>query len=866
MGTEHWMRVEQLCQEALEHDESQQEAFLDAACKRDPELRREVESLLAHRQRANTFLEAPAVQLAANALCEIQSAGDASRTIGRLVSHYRILEKIASGGMGDVYLGERADGTYDKKVAIKIIPGARSSDYFLERFRNERQILAGLEHPNIARLIDGGTTEEGLPYLVMEFVEGQRIDEFCSQKNLDIGGRLELFRTVCSAVHYAHQNLVVHRDLKPSNILVTAAGIPKLLDFGIAKILDTQRGGADSQQTIAFLCMFTPDYASPEQIRNQPISTSSDVYSLGVILYELLTGARPYRVNTNSREEMIKAVCDTEPEKPSTVATKGFSQATEVQRSAPSPAASSQPSKEKGASLQKALAGDLDNIVLKALRKEPQRRYLSVEQFSEDIRRYLAGLPVLAHEDTVGYRARKFVSRHRLGVAAAALLILSLAGGLIATLRQAHIAKIERARAERRFNDVRKLANTLIFEIHDSIRDLPGATKARELLVRRALEYLDSLSQESGDPALQREIAAAYDRIGDVRGYTGAANLDDFDGASKSYTKALAIRESLAAAKPDDPSLRSELVHEYFNVANALQNTGDFEGELRMIEKARPLVGGLSSANYDRQFRTTRMYYYTGRALERMGDYPGALANYEQAAATLQPVADTGNATARSYVAEHYNGIAKVLANMGRTDEAVASAAKARDILQKLLAEHPQNATFLGYLGESYDATTDVLMAKGDLAAAMQSSLQTLAVYKQLLSSDPGNQMARADIGWSEVSIAEILLRENKPQEAISHARDAVENFHESGPSKGYWTSVELGQSYLDLGKAYAALAEHAGSAQEKARMWREAKSWNEEALKARTASPGQRDDDGVDQVAEIRRQLARCEAHTGGG
>ncbi len=852
MDAEQWTRVEQLCQEALERDVQQQAAFLDSACGANEELRREVESLLAHRQRARTLLEAPAVEMAAKAFADGtgSATGHASRLIGRLVSHYRVVEKVASGGMGDVYRAVRADGTYDKQVAVKIIQGPRSTDLFLARFQNERQILADLDHPNIARLVDGGTTEEGLPYLVMEFVEGQRIDEFCVNKDLGLPERLALFRDVCSAVHYAHQKLVVHRDLKPSNILVTSDGVPKLLDFGIAKILHPQRGEANLQQTVTFLRMFTPDYASPEQVRNEPISTSSDVYSLGVILYELLTGKLPYRVSADSPQEMIKAVCDTEPEKPSTAAMR----------------VSAQEGSGSERKLRKVLAGDLDNIVLKALRKEPQRRYSSVEQFSEDIRRYLVGLPVLAHEDSLAYRARKFIGRHKVSVAAAVLLVLSLAGGLVATLWQAHIARSERVRADRRFNDVRSLANSLMFEIHDSIRDLPGATKARELVVRRALEYLDSLSRESGDPALQRELAAAYDRIGDVQGFTGAANLEDFSGALESYAKAVAIRESLAAAHPEDPTLRSELLQEYFKIAIGLQNTGDFEGELRTLQKVRPLVGSLSSDNNDRQFRTARMYYYTARALERTGDFPAALTNYEQAASTLEPVAEAGDSKARSYVAEHYNGIAKMLARMGRSDEAVASAARARSMLEKLLAADPKNATFLGYLGENYDATTDVLATKGDLDGALQFARQTRTVNKQLVSADPGNQMARANIGWSDLSVAEVLLRKNKPAEAIREAQDALANFKESGQSKGYWTSVELGQSYLDLGKAYAALAERARSPREKARLWREAKSSDEEALRIRSESPGERDDNGVDQVGEIRRELARCEAHGGGG
>lgn len=527
--------------------------------------------------------------------------------------------------------------------------------------------------------------------------------------------------------------------------------------------------------------------------------------------------------------------------------------------------------------LSKQLRGDLDNIVLMALRKDPQRRYASAEQLAEDIRRHLENLPVIARSDTAGYRVSKFVMRRKAGSAAAAATVVLLLAALFVTMheasvartqaqianQQAQIAREQRSRAEKRFDDVRKLANSLMFEIHDSIKDLPGATKARELLVRRALEYLDGLSQESGDPTLQRELAAAYDRIGDVQGFTGAANLEDFTGASASYAKALAIRESLAAANPSDVNLRSELVREYFMVSFALMNSGDFDDELRMLQRARPLVNTLSSENNDRQFQMTRMYYYTAMALEKTGDFRGALENYQQAASTLEPIAAQPQfgAIPRAYVAEHYIGIAKMLARLGRPDEAVASAAKARTILQRLLAVDPKNATLLGYLSESYDASADVLATKGEWGGALRFNRRVFEIDAQLVSADSGNRMARANIGWSELGIGEILLRQNKPAEALQQIRDGLANFQKSNQSKGFWYAVEMGQSYLDLGKVYAALAERASSPDQKMRQWRKACSWDQEALVARSASPGRLDANGHDQMSEIRGQLARCDA-----
>ncbi len=509
--------------------------------------------------------------------------------------------------MGEVYRAFRADDQYRQEVALKVVRAGQDSGQVIQRFRNERQILATLEHPNIARLLDGGTTEEGVPYLVMELIEGQPIGEYCDSHRLTVPDRLKLFTQVCAAVQYAHQRLIIHRDIKPGNILVTPEGTPKLLDFGIAKVLGSDLQSQRNETLPAFRAL-TPGYASPEQIKLESMTTASDVYSLGVVLYELLAGRSPYRATTRTPQDLVLAICEQDPDKPSLCVSRVSAEPHGSSMSIEQTAAvrSSSPSK-----LVKQLRGDLDNIVLMALRKEPSRRYASAEQFAADISRHLDCVPVLARKDTTKYRVSKFIGRHKAGVAGSIAGVLAVLAGLAIALyeaqvarQQAHIAGTQRVRAERRFHDVRKLANSLMFEIHDSIKDLPGATPARKLLVNRALEYLDNLSQEAnGDPALQRELAAAYDRVGDVLGYEGSANLGDFPGAIQSYNKALAIRESAAALNPDDDKVQADLLNNYFRLCSALQSTGDYEHALNHLHKAIPVAERLASRSSDPNFR-----------------------------------------------------------------------------------------------------------------------------------------------------------------------------------------------------------------------------------------------------------------------
>jgi eukaryotic-like serine/threonine-protein kinase len=774
MNPERWQKVKGVLESVMELAPSERTTFLDQACDGDQALRQEVESLLASddqlapERRLNSKLlrEATRVVSGAGALSH-----EAEPWIGRWVGPYKIVEQIGVGGMGEVYRAVRDDEQYRKEVAIKVVRAGQDSALVVSRFKNERQILGSLDHPNIARLLDGGTTKEGAAYFVMELIDGEPVDQYCNHHKLAVTERLKLFLQICSAVQYAHQRLIIHRDIKPGNILVTSDGVPKLLDFGIAKLLDVNAEAGQAEPTLTIFRVLTPAYASPEQVKGEPITTASDVYSLGIVLYELLTGSSPYRVTSRTPHEMVRAVCEFEPEQPSTalrrIAAESKQGSAQKTRAPTDSARDGSPQK-----LSKRLSGDVDNIVLMALRKDPQRRYASVEQFAEDIRRHLENLPVVARKDTIRYRTSKFVTRHKAGVVAAVLVTLALLAGLAVTIREARVA-------QQRFNDVRSLANSLIFDIHDSIQDLPGATPARKLIVEKALQYLNSLARASrGDTSLQRELAAAYKRIGDVQGYPYSANLGDTPGARKSYEKALAIRQSLFASNPGNIEDAVGLAESSRLVADILLVSSETKAALENSQHAVQVSEQTDRAHPNsvkvleelvRDYETEADILAGNFNMSNLGNNSTALTfrrkqlEVDQRIVALRP----NDSSAQRSLAVSVARMGDQLLLDGQMREALPYYVQAEKVFEDL-ANSSQSTRTLEYLDETYSRMQQVKTGNGDFQESVAINRRALEVSKKLSLADPHSSKAQMALAIDYGNVADSTSRVGQKGEAVS--------------------------------------------------------------------------------------------------
>jgi tetratricopeptide (TPR) repeat protein len=718
MTAKRWKQVEDLFHQAADLPSAERDAWLDKACGSDAALKAEVCALLASDEAAPGFVQGKVDGAIAGF-----HAGQAG--LQRRIGPYRLVSVLGRGGMGTVYLAERADDQYQGEVAIKLVRPGMDTEFFLARFRRERQTLARLEHPNIARLLDSGATEDGLPYLVMERVRGAPINQYVREKKLGVEAILQLFLPVCAAVSHAHQHFVVHRDLKPGNILVDENGAPKLLDFGICKLL-LHEPAADATATAA--PMMTPDYASPEQVSGENVTVASDIYSMGAVLYELHTGVRPHAISRYTPREVERAICETGVRAPALVCA------------------------HRG--LARRLAGDLDNIVLRAMRREPSRRYASVEQLAGDIRAHLEFRPVAARPDSMGYRARKFTRRNRGAITAAAAIALALSGGIVVSVSQAQVAR-------RNFADARKLANGLIFDVHDKIRDLPGALPARQAIARTSLTYLDRLAASAGhDANLRQELAAGYERIGAALGDVLGSSAGDTTAALATYRKGMSVIAPVAGNQEAD-RIRVVLLR---RIGDVQFYTGHAEDALRSFNEAI----GLGTALHD-QFPDDRAI------LMALGDAYGALQRtlrtegkaeraVETAALEVKLYQDAlANRPADHAIRAELAGATSVQGTIlhmtNRLEEARQNFVRATAQWDDICRLEPNNMNYTRQRMLAYSHLGEVLGSPdysnlGDQAGALAAFQEMLAAARKLYEGNPNDRGAMVDYGMSLMRMA----------------------------------------------------------------------------------------------------------------
>ncbi|HTA66612.1 MAG TPA: protein kinase [Xanthomonadaceae bacterium] len=712
---------------------------------------------------------------------------------GARVGAWRVLRVIGRGGMGEVYLAERADASFDKQVALKLVQGMMTPAAHA-RFASEKQALARLEHPHIARLIDAGETERGWPYLVMEYVDGLPVDHYLADHGVE--EVLRIFLQVCDAAAYAHRQLVLHRDIKPSNILVDGEGDAKLLDFGIAKLLQSTEG-TEVSQTVERA--YTPEYASPEQVFGRPIGVASDIYSLGVLLYRLLTGLPPYRVDPGDTAGLVRALNE------DTVV-------------APSRAMLGDTTQIGGPRRKRArqLAGDLDTIVRTALKKQPEQRYASVDAFADDIRHHLANEPIRARPDSLGYRARKFMRRNAIAVAATVAVVLALVAGLVVSVWQARIAEHERAVAERRFEDVRTLAHAMLYDLNDELVKIPGTTPARKMLAQEAQAYLQKLSAENdASLPLRNELAAAWLRVGDVQG-GGGTNLGDVKGALKSYAQARQESESVLRVAPHDD--RAQYLHAQIllHQASALYQSNALADAGRTDEQALKEWTALAAkGDPDGTFGIARAQEGLANVMFWTNKLQAALDDYTQAQATMERVGPGKDQ--RTY--ELFIG--QSLQDRGYTEGWLNHPQRARDLLQQSIARlqkwsqaHPGDQTAIRMLAFSWMDLGDNMTNLPDKQPMLDAYIRYRAMLAQLAAADPADVTARRQVALGDQKLGDAYFDVHRYDLALASytkARDA-ELAIAAHDASDDTTRGDLAQSWYNIGSTQKALGDRAAA------------------------------------------------------
>ena len=783
VAEEHFALLETLFHEALALSPGpEREAFIDSSCDGDGGLRIDLVHLL--------------------------ESDDAVRPAGSVrlprFGNYQAQQLIGRGGMGAVYLATRDDGEVKLRVAVKVISTPLWAPLLEDRFRRERQILAQLRHAHIAAFLDGGVTEDGLPFLVMEYVEGEPIDRFCDTRRLGIRERLALFLQVCDAVAFAHSQLVVHRDIKPGNILITADGQAKLVDFGLARPIEEARLGED-QPTL----YLTPQYSSPEVLHGKPAAVSDDVYSLGVLLYELLSGKRPFGTPQTSPSEIIKAVLDAEPA-PASDPAPGSDRAAETRGLT-------------AATLRRALRGEPDAIVAKAMERSLSQRYPSVERLAADVSRYLSGHVTEASPANPLRRARKFVVRHKMGVAAACLIAVTLAGGVAATAWEAQIA-------ERRFAETRELAHYLMFDLNRSITRLPGATPVRAELVEHSLAYLDRLSAEKiRDPVLRTEVGEGYAQLASILGNPATSNIGQPARARETWLRAIAIltpeanggnrrarlilantkidlgrlldfesnsgRASieagnqdfarLAAAWPNDYEIRYNAGWASFALMRSLsQASGGYltgQNTAAAMAALATSIGDAEAAarvnpRSSEAIRLLAIDYNMAGSITELRDPAGATQYFRKGVAAMDriPAADRGIPIVLSNRSSVLLGLGRNLGQLGQFDEAFGYLEQARQLRDRSAAADPDNIQSLYLSALPYYQLAELFAIAGKKDEELRYRLAGIAIFDRLLKRDPGNQPYLLAEAEQQAAAANISWEAGRRDEALRLAAAGI--------------------------------------------------------------------------------------------
>ena len=742
-----WLRAKEIVGDALDVPPAERATLIESRCAGDEALLTEVRAFLHAASDTAEFLSTPAASMSADVASSVEPSISLA---GKHFGAYHLLREIGRGGMSVVYLAERADGAYQQYVAVKLMLSATATDA-AKRVGRERQTLATLNHPNIARLVDGGLSVEGIPYLVMDFVDGERIDDWCNRNQLDASARVQLTLAVCDAVQHAHQQLIVHRDIKPANILITKEGVPKLLDFGVARLLESASASGATEVTQAGALLFTPRYASPEQVRGLPATVSTDVYGLGVLLYELLAGSSPFinissQAATNAAAAM-RAVLEDECRPASKVAEE-FS---------PGRVAS--------------LRGDLDLILAKACARDVAERYATVALLADDLTRWLQSEPISVHRPSVLYRSQKFIARHKTGTAFSAIGVIAVFAGLVGTIYQKQIA-------EERYTQALALASKVTTKYYDAIESLPGSTAVRKDMTADGIQFLDQFTYGArGDPTILVELATGYQRLAEVmfNGY-GLPNVGDRKGADAARDRAESLIAKVLTANPNHHAARVLLARVKANRGAVLGISGKTDDALKLFDESivESKAALAKRGDGDAQFQLSRAYASAAQASlsgkrsgrEYLNNARAEFKRWADAHPANPNVAQFGALLIRTEYRESVRA-GDWQAALKHTDAEIA-------LLEVEMAKLPDNAVYWQHMSIALLNGGIILIEHGDAAAGVERSRRAIALTERIIAKDPINYVVQGGLARMHMQLGRGLAKQGLKAESQAAFQESI--------------------------------------------------------------------------------------------